>query len=81
MEGWLSLSIYLSATILILSLAVCLPDIVHSILRWLQSETPTYRFGELPHTQASAFVVLCEFLTTISGAYLVVALFIRSNTT
>ena len=35
MEGWLSLSICLWAVILLLSLAVCLPDVISATLRWL----------------------------------------------
>ena len=73
MEGLLALSIYVSALILVLSLAVCLPDLISSTRRWLE-------FGAVSGTEgASALVVLCEVLMTISGAYLLVALFIRSH--
>ncbi|MEO8370824.1 MAG: hypothetical protein ABI806_16695 [Candidatus Solibacter sp.] len=81
MEGWFALSVVLSTAILMLSLIVCLPDLIDTIRGWLQTEAPAYRFGSASHTQqASQLVLLCETLTVISGLYLVVALFIKSNT-
>ena len=81
MEGWLSFSIYLSAAILLLSLLGCLPDVISSTLRWLLPERLSYRFGVTSGMeQASVLAVLCEALMTLSGAYLVVALFIQSST-
>jgi hypothetical protein len=81
MEGWLSLSIYLSAAILLLSLLGCLPDVISSSLRWLQRESLSDQVGVASGTeQASVLVVLCEALLTVSAAYLVVALFIKSHT-
>ena len=80
MEVWLSLSIFLAAAILIFSLVVCLPDMISSTSGWLYPVKRTYQFGSSPGPQrASALVELCETLTVISGAYLAVALFIRSN--
>ena len=80
MEGLLTLSIFLSTAILMLSLIVCLPDIISSTLGWLQAERPSYGFGTLSVTQpASVLVVMCEILTVIAGGYLAVALFVRSR--
>ena len=80
-EGWLSFSIYLSAAILLLSLVGCLPDVMSSTLRWLLPERLTDRVGVASGMeQASVLAVLCETLMTLSGAYLVVALFIQSQT-
>ena len=79
-EGWFAFSIYVSAAVLLLSLIVCLPEIISSTLRWLAPERPSYRFGALATAQSSILVVFCEILTTLSGAYLAVALLIKSNT-
>ena len=76
MEGWLSLSIYLSATILVLSLLGCMPDLVSSIFSWL---LPENRIGASVTERSSVWAVLGETLMAISGAYLVVALFIKSH--
>jgi len=79
-EGWLSLSIFLSAAILLLSLLGCLPDLVSSTARWLLPERLWDRLGVLTGTETSVLAVPCEILMTLSGAYLVVALFVKSHT-
>jgi len=38
------------------------------------------RFGFSSETEASVLALPCEILMTLSGAYLVVALFIKSHT-
>ena len=80
-EGWLSLSIYVSAAILMLSMLACLPDLISSTVRWLRPETANFRFGgAAPWTErVSTWTVICKGLMTLSGAYLVGALFIKSN--
>jgi len=77
-EGWLSLSIVVSAVILLLSLIGCLPGMVSSTLVWLLPERVSDRLGVPSGTGTSALAALCEILMTLSGAYLVVALFIKS---
>jgi hypothetical protein len=80
-EGWLSLSIYVSAGILLLSLLGCLPDITPLACRWLLPERLSDRLGVLSETEhASLLAILCELLLALSGAYLVVALFIKHHT-
>ena len=80
LEGWLSFSIYLSAAILLLSLLGCLPDVMSSTLRWLLPERLSDRVGVASGTEpASGLTLLCETLMTLSGVYLVVALFIQSH--
>ena len=79
MERWFYLSIFLSAAILMLSLVVCLPDIISSIRELLLPPRRTYQFGASHTQQASALILCCEILTAVSAAYLAVALFIRSN--
>ena len=82
-EGWLSLSIFVSAAILLLSLIVCLPDVVSWTLGWLLPERLSaqllVRLGVTSVTERSVLVVPCEILMTFSGAYLVLALFIKSH--
>jgi hypothetical protein len=81
MEGWLSLSIYLSAAILLLSLLGCLPDVFSSTLSWILPENLSSRLGVIPGTEpVSSMAMLCEVLMVLSGGYLAVALLIRSNT-
>jgi len=79
-EGWLSLSIFLSAVILILSLLGCFPDVLSSTARWFLPDRLSNRFGFSPKTEASVLALPCEILMTLSGAYLVLALFIKSHT-
>jgi hypothetical protein len=79
MDGWLSVSIYLSAAILLFSMLGCLPDVISLIVNWLLPERPSALLGVLSGT-ASSLVVSCEILMAFSGAYLVVALLIKSHT-
>jgi hypothetical protein len=79
MEGWLTFSILLSTVVLMLSLLVCLPDMISVIVGWFLSARPSSDFGAATPHAASASVVLCEFLTVISGGYLVIALYIKAN--
>jgi len=79
-EGWLSFSIFLSVVILLLSLFGCLPDVLSSAARWLLPGKLSDRFGLFSETESSVLVLPCEILMTLSGAYLVVALFIKSHT-
>ncbi len=79
-EGWLSLSIFLSAAILLLSLLGCLPDVVSSTLLWVLPEKLSARLGVPSGTETSVWVLPCGILMSLSGAYLVVALFIQSHT-
>jgi hypothetical protein len=80
-EGWFSLSIYLSAAILLFSLLGCLPDVLSLTLAWLLPERLSYRLGVISGTaQASLLATLCEILLALSGAYLVAALFIKRHT-
>ena len=79
-EGWLSLSIYMSAAILLLSLLGCLPNIIASTVGWLLPER-AYRLGVISGTlQVPELTILCEIMVAFSGAYLAVALFIKSHT-
>jgi hypothetical protein len=80
MEGWLSLSIFLSAAILLLSLLGCLPDLVSSTVSWLLPDRLSARLGLTGAAETSVWAVPCEILMTLSGAYLVVALFLKSQT-
>jgi hypothetical protein len=77
-EGWLSLSIYMSAAILLLSLLGCLPNIIASTVGWLLPER-AYRLGVISGT-VPELTILCEIMMAFSGAYLAVALFIKSHT-
>jgi hypothetical protein len=79
-EGWLSLSIFLSAAILLLSLLGCLPDLISTTFRWLLPERLYGRFGVSSGTDVSVFALPCEILMTFSGAYLVVALLLKAQT-
>ena len=80
-EGWLSLSIYLSAAILLLSLLGCLPDIMSLTLSWLLPDRLSSRLGAISGMeQGSSLAMFCETLMVLSGAYLVAALIIKSNT-
>jgi hypothetical protein len=76
-EGWFSLSIYLSAAVLLLSLLGCLPEVMSSISSWLLPERASYRLGLTSGTVQTSGL---EILMVISGAYLVVALFLKSHT-
>ena len=80
MEGWLSLSIFLAAAVLLLSLLGCLPDVVSSTLSWLLPERLSARLGVTSGTETSVWAVPCEILMTLSGAYLVVALLLKFHT-
>lgn len=81
MESWLSLSIYLSAAILLLSLIGCLPELSSSILGWLLPDRPSHRVAAASPTEpSSAVTMFCETMIALAGAYLVVAVFIQSNT-
>ena len=80
MEGGLSLAIYLSAAILLLSLVGCLPDLISSTIRWFVPERPFYPLGFASAAESgSAVAALCEVLMTISAACLVVALLIKRH--
>jgi hypothetical protein len=79
-EGWLSISIFLSAAILLLSLIGCLPDVISSTLRSVLPERISVRLGVSSGTDASVWVLPCEILMMLSGTYLAIALFIRSQT-
>ena len=80
LEGWLAFSIYVSAAILLLSLLGRLPDVVSSTLGWLLPAKLADRVGVASGTEpASGLTLLCETLMTLSGVYLVVALFIQSH--
>jgi hypothetical protein len=78
-EGWLSLSIFLSAVLLILSLLGCSPDLLSSVRTWFLAERPPVP-GLTSRTDSSVLAVPCEILMTISGAYLAFALFLKSHT-
>jgi hypothetical protein len=77
-EGWLSISIYVSAVILLFSLLGCLPDMISSTLGWLLPERVSYRLGVGSGT-TSSLALFWEALMAISGAYLVLALFVKSH--
>jgi len=80
-EYWFSVSIYLSAGILIVSLLGSLPDVVSLILRWLLPDGLAHQLGVISGTeQVSLLATLREILIAVSGAYLALALFIRSHT-
>ena len=80
-ESGFSVSIYVSAGILILSLLGSLPDLVRRIHRWLLPDGLVYRLGVVSGAeQVSLLVTLCEILMAVSGVYLVMALLIRSHT-
>jgi hypothetical protein len=79
-EGWLSLSIFLSVAILLLSLIGCLPDVIASTLGWFLPERTSVRLGISSGTESSVWVLPCEILMTLSGTYLALALFIKSQT-
>ena len=79
MEGLLSLSIFLSTAILLLCLVVCLPDLVSSVRSSLTPQRGSIYFGTAATQDVPVFVAFCEFMMTVSGGYLAVALFIRSG--
>ena len=78
-EGWLSLSIYLAAGIFLLSFLVCLPDLISSVVSWLLPDRMSYLLGLSRAEQISYLSTLGQILMTVSGAYLVLALFISSH--
>jgi hypothetical protein len=81
MDGWLSLSIYLSMAILLLSLLGCLPDVISSTIGWLLPAKISTKLGVISGPEQVSFLAtLCEILMVLSGGYLVVALFIKSST-
>ena len=80
LEAWLSLSIVVSALILILSLLGCLPDLISMLRSWLLPERLPARFQPTPLKSPSAWIEPCEMLLTISGAYLIFAVFLKSHT-
>ena len=78
-ESGFSFSICVSAGILILSLLGSLPDILPRILRWLLPGSSASQLGAIPGAgPGSLLTTLCEILMVVSGAYLVLALVIRS---
>ena len=80
-EGWVSFSIYVSAGILILSLLGSLPDVASLFFMWLLPKELAHRLVVISGGgQASLLATLCEILMVVSGAYLVLALFVRSHT-
>jgi hypothetical protein len=79
-EGWLSLSILLSAGIFLLSLFGSLPEVKSLILRELRPDGLPYQLGVISRAeQVSLFATICEILMAVSGAYLALALFVRSH--
>jgi hypothetical protein len=81
MEGRLSFSIYLAGVVLILSLLGCLPDVLSLILGWLLPERLALKLGVISGPEPiSLLATLCETLMAVSGAYLVLALLVRSHT-
>jgi hypothetical protein len=80
LEGFLSLSIFLSAATLFLSLLGCWPDVLYSTASWFLPDSLSDRFGFSSQRESSVLALLCEILMTVSGAYLLVALFIKSHT-
>ena len=76
-EGWLILSIVLAAVVLLVSLLGCLLNIMstpsHLPSEWLQPN------GLRPDRAKPVWTELCEILATLSGIYLVIALFIESS--
>src|SRR5579863_10408398 len=77
MEEWFSYSIFVSVAILILCLLASLPDMMSRTVAWVMPRSFVERIGsasEVEHFLAA----ICEFLAVISGAYLALALFIRS---
>jgi hypothetical protein len=79
-EGWLSLSIFLAAGILLISLLGCLQDLVSLVLSSFLPEKLAARFGVVSGAETPVWTVPCEVLMTISGAYLIVAALLRSQT-
>jgi hypothetical protein len=75
-ENGLSFSIYVTVVIFLLSFVGCLPEIISTIGGWLRSD----HGGFSAAGQDSLLITLCEILMTLSGAYLAIALFIRSHT-
>lgn len=80
MDGWLSISIFAAASILVLSFLGCWSDVLATTARWFLPDRLSEVFGLPTQTESSVFSSLCEVLMTVSGAYLVAALFIRSHT-
>lgn len=80
MEGWLSLSIFLSAAILVLSLIGCLPDVASSIIKWLVPEKVSLRLGVTAGAETPMLVELCEIVMALSGICLAAALVLKSLT-
>ena len=77
MEGWLSLSIFLSTGVLLVSLLVCLPDVISSTLNWIKPERLYTRPEVASQTVTSALAIPCEILMTLSAGFLVVALLLK----
>ena len=69
MESWLSISIYLSGAVLLLSMLGCLPDIISSTVSWLLPAKLSHRPGGLSaNEQVSPLLTsLCGFLMVLSG--------------
>lgn len=79
LEGWLTLSIFLSAGILLLSFLGCWQDVVSSTARWFLPDRLSDQLG-FSSSESSVLAMLCEALMMVSAAYLVAALFIKSVT-
>ena len=82
MEAWLSISIYVAAGIFLLSLMVCLPDILSVLGSWFLPHELSFPLngGYSGAEQSSLITTTCWVLMAFSGAYLIPALFIRFHT-
>ena len=78
-ENWLAYSIVLAAVILIISAFGSLSDVAFVVSGWFLPHEMPNGSGEI--SAVPQFLTeLCEFLAVISGAYLALALLIRSVT-
>lgn len=79
-EGWLSLSIFVSAAVLFISLLGCWSDVVFWVRTWLLPQRLPVQPGLISRAEASVFAAPCEVLMTLSAAYLFLALFLKCRT-
>ena len=79
-EGWLSFSMFLSAAILLISFLGCFQDLMSLVLGSLLPERIIARLGVVAGSETPVWTTPCEVLMTLSGAYLLVAALLKSQT-
>ncbi len=76
-EGWLSLSIFVSTVVLLFSLLGCMPELVYATRKWLTADP--HPLMPVTAEPTPALVLISEASTMLSGSYLLVALLLKSS--